>query len=127
MIKRYKPNGEADKEMKLTIKTKWGNSITDTSHWRPDSSLMRAEMGIDATASAGLYDYESQDEANEAQNDFMAYLRRKDLDITEIEQVKTFIEKDLEKQMEKARKEMEQKELENLSQENTTETKQTQN
>lgn len=113
MIRRY-VKGKAEKAEATTKEQlqsdKWGKSVTDKSQYRPEASLRRAEAGLQTQVTQGLYDYYSEEETNEGAKDFMAYLRRKDLDITEVNQIKEALEKHVENMAKKAQKEIEAQE-----------------
>lgn len=97
MIVRYEDTSKGSMKHDYAAEKKFKESITDKSNYRPEASIRRAELGSVHAIQQGLYDYNNNEEAAKGDKDFMANLRRKDLDIVDVMQTKDALEKYVEK------------------------------
>lgn len=84
VIIRYDRLGKGKSEAPKPHKDEWGKSMTDKSQFRPQTSVIRAELGAIGTSGGGIYG-SSRDQGDETLAKAMAWSRRMDVDRTEIE------------------------------------------
>lgn len=117
LIKRYDRLGKPSTTPPIKQKDDWGESVTDKSSYRPQSSVIRAELGALNGGGAGIYG-SSKDQGDEVLAKTMAWARRLDLDRTEIEAMAEKVKTGLDKRMEelKVQETLKKAEVEKASQ-----------
>lgn len=113
MIRRYKKSPSYDG---WTPVKDYGESCVDLSHWKPDSQDIRDRLIANSLGSSGvgIYDFKDgkiPDDTNSYYFKALLALRRKDVDITEFEDIRTKLSDDVQKNMKKDEKEAYLKEL----------------
>lgn len=119
IIMRYDRLGKGKTENPKPHKDDWGKSMTDKSQFRPQSSVIRAELGALGSSGGGIYG-SSRDQGDETLAKAMAWSRRMDVDRTEIEIMAENLKVGLNRRIDelKAEEALKQTEVEKASQTN---------
>lgn len=119
VIMRYDRLGKGKSESPKGHKDEWGQSMTDKSQFRPQSSVIRAELGALGSSGAGIYG-SSRDQGDETIAKAMAWSRRMDVDRTEIEIMAEKLKNGLDKRIDelKAEEALKSAEVEKATQTN---------
>lgn len=117
LIMRYDRLGKGSTTPPKKAKDEWGESVCDKSSYRPQSSVIRAELGALNGGGAGIYG-SAKDHGDEVLAKAMAWARRLDVDRTEIEAMAEKVKTGLDKRMDeiKAQEALKQAETEKASQ-----------
>lgn len=97
LITRYDRLGKGSTTPPKKAKDEWGESVCDKSSYRPQSSVIRAELGANS-GGTGIYG-SSKDQGDEVLAKAMAWARRLDVDRTEIEAMAEKVKTGLDKRM----------------------------